>query len=150
MINEYKINTIAGPQGIFSGYVLFVLGLVTSIFTWAGIFVLLAGALLAFSYYGIFIDTETKSIFTYIKWFGLIKRGDWINYDGSLQIGLESFNRKSDLIHISKKSPGTKTPRYKVVIEHGLLSQKKTLARFNDLSAAKKESEKLKKILVFE
>jgi hypothetical protein len=147
MVHEYKICNIVGPQGIFSGYVLLFLGIITSIFTWTGIVIAMLGAGMAFSYHGISFDNVNMAIFPYIKWFGVVKKGKWVKIDNTFQIGLESYRGRYTLAGAYRRGTDTKRITYQIVIENRGASEKIILARFKDLSVAKNEVERLKKDL---
>jgi hypothetical protein len=146
MVQDFKLSRIFSPQGVFSGYALLFFGIITSIFTWTGIVVFIIGAGLAFSYYGVNFEQANNSIFIYIKWFGIIKRGKWVKIEGSSRLRLESYKGKFTLAGTYKKGSDTKKTTYQIVIENELSSEKFILARFKDLSIAKNEAEKLKKV----
>jgi hypothetical protein len=60
MIQKYKLEKLTGPSGIFAGYVLLIVGIITIYFTLTSIAIILLGGLMAFSFRRSEIDPVEK------------------------------------------------------------------------------------------
>ncbi len=77
MIFKNKQEKIFGPSGSFAGYILMLAGVLT-IHRVIGIIPLSIGAIVAFSHYGIIIDTEDNKFKHYLSILGILI-GHWIS-----------------------------------------------------------------------
>jgi len=72
-----RLDKIAGPAGVFSGYCIAAAGIYVMSFSFSGLILLLGGGFLSLSYTGTLIDTEGGRVRPYLALFGIIRSGRW-------------------------------------------------------------------------
>ncbi len=93
MIETYKFGKAFGPVMSFSGIVIFVVGLATTIFySLGGIIFILIGALLAFTNSSTSIDFEHKRARFTFNLFGIFRIGKWKKLQENMKIGFRKSN----------------------------------------------------------
>lgn len=92
MILKNKLDKSFGPSGTFAGYIIFVVGLVTTYSNWAGILLVLIGAFMGFSSTSAIIDATGKRIMFSNNLFGFIRTGKWIDLNATMKLGIKESN----------------------------------------------------------
>ena len=93
MRKTYTFEKAFGPVTPFSGYIIFVVGLVATYSSYIGIFFVLLGAFIGFTNSCTTIDfTNRKARFSN-HIFGIIKLGKWLDIDDNMSVGLKKSNK---------------------------------------------------------
>jgi hypothetical protein len=92
MIENNKFEKSFGPVGASAGIVLFVAGLILTIFHLLGLILVLIGAFLGFSSTSTLIDFEKKRVKFSNNLFGFIRIGRWLMIEPSMKIGIKESN----------------------------------------------------------
>ena len=92
MILKNKLDKSFGPSGTFAGYIIFVVGIITTYSNWAGILLVLVGALMGFSSTSTIIDATGKRIMFSNNFFGFIRTGKWIDLNATMKLGIKESN----------------------------------------------------------
>lgn len=145
MIINNKIDKVFGPSGVFAGYVLMTVGLISSFYYPSALFLLAIGGYTAFTTSGTIIDTDKKRIKHYISHFGLLKSGKWLEMESFSGIQISRSNISYSTFSRSNRQLDTKKKGYRI-----LLVDKKAgipLMHCNSLDDAKVEAERLGKSL---
>ncbi len=118
MIIDNKIEkTLEGPT-IFLGVTLLVIG-VSMLFVsiWGlGIAGILISLFLFFSYSGIIIDTDKKTIKSYNCWFGIIKTGSWKSLEKYIGLTLVPMNKVYSMYSRSNRQNISVERDYKIFL----------------------------------
>ncbi len=77
MVINNRLDKIAGPAGVFSGYCLMAAGIYVLSFSYMGLILLLTGGVLSLSFTGTLIDMEGGKVKPYLALFGIIRSGKW-------------------------------------------------------------------------
>lgn len=147
MIINNKIDKVFGPSGVFSGYVLMAVGVISSFFYLEAIVLVLFGAYTAFSSSGTVIDTEEKKVKHYFSHFGLLNAGKWIALDNFLAIKISKSNVSYSTFSRSNRQTNMKKIGYRISLAGQ--SQKKDIPfqHCKTIEDAKNEAEKYSKEL---
>ena len=78
---KYYVASLAGPSLVFSGYIFIVFGIFSLYFTWAGIGIIMIGAILAFSYSASDIDFKRRRYRSLQILAGVIPMGQWMDIE---------------------------------------------------------------------
>ena len=88
-----KLDKLFGPVGTSAGLFVFIAGLLISSFSLTGLFFILLGAFIGFSYTGTRINFEQKKIKFSNYLFGFIPTGKWINIQPDMKIRIKKTKR---------------------------------------------------------
>jgi hypothetical protein len=147
MIYKYKLDKIAGPSGTFAGYVLFIFGIITTVFSLTGILVLLLGAFLAFCYNCSEIDPEKRNVLSGImisRWYLFWKN---IEIDDSYKLEIKHVKAKYSVYSSSNRKLDINQKDYRIYIFSSIHLNRTLLAKFDDLTEAQNEAEKIKNLI---
>jgi hypothetical protein len=151
---DNKLDSIFGSGGRFAGLIVLAGGLFSLIGSYSSIisllisiFIILLGALMAFSYTGAEVDLEERLYRNYNKLFGLFKYGDWYeldSYDG-LKSGVNLS--KSVIYSRSNRSITEGNDDYRVFLYDKKQKVMHHLKKSKSKEEAKSETAKLAMIL---
>ena len=113
MVVDNKLDKAFGPSGVFAGYILLIVGVV-SILSGVGLIVALIGAFTAFTYSGVQINTDKKVYRSYSSLFGALKVGQWKKLSGFTQITVLKSKKKYTTFSRSNRSIETSQIDYRV------------------------------------
>lgn len=117
LINNKIEKTLEGPA-LFFGITLLVIGIImifTSIVI-LGIVGILIALFLFFSYSGIIIDTEKKSLKPYNCWFGIIKTGNWKSMEKYVGLTLVPMNEVYSIYSRSNRKNASVKSDYRIFL----------------------------------
>lgn len=142
MITDNRLDKIAGPAGVFSGYCLMAAGVYVLSFSYTGLILFFTGAFLSLSFTGTLIDGEGGRVKHYLALFGIIKAGKWYDlkkFDRFRIYGSNrtytTYSRANSQLDISKRDI-----RLEIAGSDGL---KVILKKFNSFEAARNEMKEL-------
>lgn len=92
MVVKHKLDKSFGPSGSFAGYILFVVGLITTYSNWGGLILVVVGAFVGFSSTSTVFDPESKKIMFSNNLFGFLKTGKWLEIDATMKVGIKESN----------------------------------------------------------
>lgn len=115
MVIDNKLDKAFSPSGVFAGYILLIVGVV-SILTGVGLIVALIGAFTAFTYTGVQINTDKNVYRTYSSLVGGIKVGHWKKLSGFTQITVSKSKKKYTTFSRSNRSIETNQIDYRVTL----------------------------------
>jgi hypothetical protein len=147
MVLNYKLNKIAGPSGTFSGYILLIFGIISTIFTLTGVVVLIIGLFLAFSYYCSSIDSENRRVRNGIKLFSWVISGRWTDVDDTYKTEIRKVKGKYTVYSSSNRKLELEQTDYKIYIYSTQHSKRIALAKFKDFDKAKDEIKTIMELL---
>ncbi|MDX9891930.1 MAG: hypothetical protein RBS29_05495 [Bacteroidales bacterium] len=116
MILKNKISYIFGPTGSSSGMIFFGIGLITMLFTWRAAFIMMFGALFAFSRAIVIIDTDKKRVKWCEYYFGIIPVGKWISVDPSMSLGYKITNDGWSARSLSNRRIDVPNENYTIIL----------------------------------
>jgi hypothetical protein len=147
MIQHFKLHRITGPSGIFAGYVLLVVGVLTVYFTLTAVPLILLGGILAFSYRESQINKETKQYKADILLWGIYPMGKWTEFRKEDTVTIEKitgvylpFSKRSDRLSSFQ-------PVFRVSLNTNEKRKPVILAEFIDEVDAIKLSDELKLLI---
>ena len=116
MILKNKLDKSFGPSGTFAGYMIFIVGLITTYSNWGGLILVLAGAFMGFSSTSTFIDLDKKRIMFSNNLFGFIKTGKWIDLEATMKVGIKESNITWTTFSRSNRSIDTAKKDFRIVL----------------------------------
>lgn len=141
MIINNKIDKIFGPSGVFSGYVLIAVGVISSFFYLEAIFLIIIGAYTAFSSSGTRIDTEEKKVKHYFSHFGLFESGKWVALDNFSAIKLFKSNISYSTFSRSNRQTDIKKKGYRISLTGQTKKKDIPIMHCETVEIAKQEAE---------
>ncbi len=93
MTVDNRLDKIAGPAGVFSGYCLLAAGIYVTSFSYLGLILVFGGGFLSLSYTGTLLDMERGKVKPYLAVFGVIKSGKWYDLKKFGRFRIYSSNR---------------------------------------------------------
>jgi len=93
MIIRNKLDKSFGPTGSVAGYIIFIVGLGSTIYSWTGLILALIGAFAGFTSTSTVIDLNTKRVKFSNNLFGIIKTGKWISIEPTMKLGIKKINK---------------------------------------------------------
>lgn len=135
MVVDNKLDKSFGPSGVFAGYVLLIVGVV-SILSGVGLIVALIGAFTAFTYSGVQINTDKKLYRTYSSVFGALKVGHWKKLSGFTQITVLKSNKKYTTFSRSNRSIETRQIDYRVNLVNPSKNERVAVKKCNSMEEA--------------
>ncbi len=146
---ENSIERTFGPSVIFAGYVLTVAGILALTQSLAGIFLIIAGAFIAFSVSGTVIEKEKDRLKYYTKIFGIFKQGRWENLSDYHELTITK-NRKVRTVHsLSDRTMEIKETGYYIYLVKANHQRAVPVKRCKTLEEARIEIRKLSEDLEF-
>jgi len=137
---NHKIDKLLGPTGSFTGISLAVFGIVTIILgsSAMGIFLIIAGSFLAFTYSGTKIDFEKRRLKSYTCLFGFISYGRWIGINEFKKFTI-SKTRRSYTTYSRANVPLTvKSSDVRLALLNNTGSLKITVNKYDSFESARK------------
>ena len=147
MIIDNKLDKIAGPSGSFAGYLLIATGVVFTWFSLTGIPVIILGLLMSFTHTGCRVDTVDKKIQPYFAWFGLIRRGKWLEINESDEIIVLRYSGNYSTSSLSNRITRSKVFDYRIYLVRFSHKNKITIAKCSGEEQATKVAEELRALL---
>ena len=143
MIEKYRISKIAGPSMIFSGWLLFIFGVVSIYFTWTSSFVILGGAAIAFSNNSSFIDFDKRRYKPATILFGIWPLGSWVDLEPADALSVVHFQGSYTTYSRSNRASLSTVSDYRLILHRDADGKKIPLAAFK----TKEEADALKERL---
>jgi hypothetical protein len=143
MIENYKLDKLAGPSFVVAGYILLFFGCITLYFTLVAVPVILTGATMAFSYKGTRIKFDKKRHQSYIKLFGIIRFGFWMPFEKSDILFVEQFQRKNNPLSKTRRDHDKERNDFRILLNTSYNNKKIAIARFQN---EKEANEKMKEL----
>jgi hypothetical protein len=140
----YKLDKIAGPAAIFSGYLLMLVGLTTVYFSLSVIALILLGAALTFSYNSMWIDPQNGYFRPHVRLFGFLKIGERLTIPETSELRLQKFTGSYSASSLSNRITTSGVTDYRIVLHYG--KRKITLAKFPSEEEAAREINNLKEV----
>jgi hypothetical protein len=144
---EYSLGKLFGQTWIYAGYLLIVSGVAISFFSITGLFLVLAGIFVVFSYKGTIVDFDKRRLKSYICLFGWFKAGKWYSVDHFSKFTIYTSGRRSR-VRSRRNSPSTlrdRNIRLALVTKDG--SGKIVVNRYDTFDTARREMNDLIKDL---
>lgn len=149
MIINNKIDKLFGPSGVFSGYILMAVGVISSFFYLEALALILIGAYTAFSSSGTIIDTEEMKVKHYFSHFGLLNSGKWIALDNFAAIKISKSNLSYSTFSQSNRQSDIKKIGYRISLAGQSKKKDIPVKHCKTIEDAKHEAEKYSKELDF-
>lgn len=92
MIINNKLDKSFGPIGTTAGIFMLIVGIITTVSSFYGLFLVLFGALVGFSSTSAVIDFNKRRIKFSNNLFGIIRTGNWIQIEPNMKIGIKESN----------------------------------------------------------
>ncbi|HKK82549.1 MAG TPA: hypothetical protein VJ909_09885 [Prolixibacteraceae bacterium] len=116
MIIENKISKSFGPQGSAAGLLLFIVGIIATIYSNIGLFLTLAGAFMAFTKTSTKIDTSHHRVKPVEMLFGIFPFGKWIYLTDHMSLGIEKSKKGFSIFSASNKSADQIESDYRIML----------------------------------
>ena len=87
-ITTYQLDKSFGPVGSSAGTFVFIAGIISLYFSFAGLVLILLGAFVGFSSSSTTLDFENRRIRFSNDYFGFMKSGKWISFEPEMKIGI--------------------------------------------------------------
>lgn len=146
MLN-YKLDKLTGPSGVFAGYVLLVVGIITVYFSLTAILLILLGGIMALSFNSTQIDLVKKSYRCNLNLFGLWPLGSWKNFNEGDKILVQKFKGKSSAFSASNRQMDITQSDFRVILQEEGDVKKVALAKFQIEPEAQELAGKLQEII---
>ena len=142
-----KIDKIFGPSGVFAGYVLIVIGGISSFYYPGALILLIIGVYTAFTSTGTTIDTDKKKVKHYISHFGLFRSGKWLPLESFSAIKIAKSNLSYTTFSRSNRRTGIKKTGYRISLVTDNKKSGIPIMHSNQLPEAKRKAEELSQLL---
>jgi hypothetical protein len=146
-ILNYKLDKLTGSSGIFAGYVLLVVGLITVYFTLTAIPLILLGGIMAFSFQSSQIDLVKRCYRYNLNLFGLWPMGRWKDFNKGDKILVQNFKGKSTTYSASNRQLDITNSDFRVILQLEGDVKKVALAKFQAEPEALELAGKLREII---
>lgn len=116
MLIDNKTSKAFGRSAVFAGSIFILTGIIIII---AGGFILgavalLFGSFMVFTYSGVELNTDTRKVRQYNKFFGVIKAGKWKSYDPFVGITLIPISTIESMASWSNRISSVKSTDYRI------------------------------------
>jgi hypothetical protein len=148
VIIENKLSKSFGPQGSAAGLLLFVVGIVATLYSNIGLFITLGGAFMAFTSTSTIIDTSMKRVKPVEKLFGIFPFGKWIYVNDKMKLGIEKSRKGFRMFSASNKSADKIESDSRIMLYDENDLPITPLKKFQSRSEAEKEIVKLEEQLI--
>jgi len=138
-----KIDSLLGPSGTFTGYVLFIFGVIWTYSNLTGLIFITGGMFLAFTFDGTIIDFNSRRIKSYTCLFGLFKAGKWHSVKEFSKFIIYKSNRSYTTYSRANIPLTVKNGDIRLAFLNEDGSLKITINKFNSFQTARKEMTKL-------
>lgn len=139
-----RLDKIAGPAGVFSGYSLLAAGIYVTSFSYWGLLLIIGGGLLSLSFNGTLIDLEGGRVKPYVAFFGVIKSGKWHDLKKFSRFRIYSSNRTYTTYSRANNQLDIRERDIRLEISDGN-GFKVVINKFSSFSAARQEMKELMK-----
>jgi hypothetical protein len=143
MLLNNRIDKTFGPAGSFAGTLIFICGIVISIFSLPALILLPIGAFVGFSSTCTLIDINKKRIKFSNNLFGIIKTGEWIDIESDMTLQIKrsdqtwmAYSRSNQKLDISDQD-------YRIILFDSSNRKIMPVMKTKSYDAAKEELEKL-------
>ena len=143
MITNYRLDKSFGPVGTTAGFVLFVVGLLTTVSSFYGLILIVLGAFVGFTSTSTFIDFERKRIKFSNNIFGIISTGKWIPVEPTMKIGIEESNVTWNAFSQGNRNLAIEQKDFRILLFDSDNREMLTLMKTDSIESAKVEMERL-------
>lgn len=143
MIQNNKLDQAFGPIGTIAGGTLFLVGIILIFFSFSGLALILIGAFVGFTYSSTLIDIDNKRVRFSNNLFGVIKTGNWVNIEPTMNIVIEPSKRTWRAYSRGSRSVDITDKDFRLVLYDGNHKKIMPLMKTSSLESAKKEIESL-------
>jgi hypothetical protein len=137
-----------GPSSSYAGYVFIGCGIFTAFYSLLALTLLIPGFFLAFTYNGIFIDTDQKRIKPYTSLFGIYRTGRWINADQFTRFNIIKATKKYTSFSRGSVQFNMNVSDIELLLMNRNGTKKVVLNKFNNFEDAHKEMDELACIIL--
>ncbi len=92
-ITTYRLDKSFGPVGSSAGTFIFIAGIISLYFSFAGLVLILLGAFVGFSSSSTTVDFDNRRLRFSNDYFGFIKSGRWISVEPVMKLGIRHEGR---------------------------------------------------------
>lgn len=92
MIQKNKLDKTFGPVGSIAGIILFIAGIYTVVYSYAGIAIIALGAFVGFTGSYAYVDISKKKVRLSTNLFGFIPTGNWIPIEPTMNLEIKKSN----------------------------------------------------------
>lgn len=92
-MQPHKFGKVLGPVGSIAGYIITIVGFVQLFSSYKAIIFIVSGLLIGFTSFVVYVDFDTKSYRTAIKFFGIFTVGEWQSVDNAMGLRIKRSNR---------------------------------------------------------
>jgi hypothetical protein len=147
MIIKNKLDKTFGPFGTSTGFFMFLGGIITTYYSFIGLFIIVIGAFAAFTSTSTCIDTANKKIKFSNNLFGMVPVGKWIDIKPDMKIGLKK-SHKGYLAYIRGTQPmGIHFNDIRIFLFESDNTLIMPVKKFDSYESAKKELNNLSSIM---
>jgi hypothetical protein len=141
MISNNKLDKSFGPVGTVAGTTLFITGLILTFFSLSGLFLILTGAFVGFSYSSTLIDHDKKRVRFSNNLFGILRIGQWVNIESNMKIGIKRSNKSWRAYSGSNRSVDFSSKDFRIILFDSNNKEILPLKKTDSLYSAKAELE---------
>lgn len=138
-----RLDKSFGPVGTYAGTLVFIVGLIITLFNFSAIILLLLGAFIGFTSTSTLIDYDKKRVKFSNNIFGIIKTGHWINIEPDMKIGVKKSDLTWTAYSQTNRALNITNQDYRIVLYNSDNKAIMPLKKVNTLDFAKTELEEL-------
>jgi hypothetical protein len=116
MQHRYFINSFFGPVAVVTGWTLMVGGIVISIFSLAGFFLILAGLFVGFTHSATTFDAKQHRIKFAQYYFGILPHGAWLSISNEMSFRIKKTHNVWKTYSRSNRTLETHSHDFRVVL----------------------------------
>lgn len=143
MKEDYRLGKLFGQTIIYAGYFLLFSGVIFSCFSITGLFLVIAGIFVVFTYEGTIIDFDRRRLKNYICLFGWVKAGKWYGVDYFRKFTIYTSGRRSIVRNRWNTPSALKDRNIRLTLVSKDGSRKILVNRYDTFDAARREMNEL-------
>ncbi|QQS52646.1 MAG: hypothetical protein IPM71_07905 [Bacteroidota bacterium] len=147
MTTKNNLDKSFGPAGSFAGLILFAAGIVITIFSFAGLILVLIGSFVGFTTTSTQTDFEKKRMRFVNQLFGLIPSGNWINIEPDMKIGIKNSKKAWRIYSRSNRTLDLQNNDYRLILYNSVGKEIMPIQKTISLVDAKLNVDKISQLL---
>jgi len=143
----YNHGKFAGPSASFTGFALIAGGIIGLAYSYTALFLLIPGALLAFTTSGTIIDLKIKRVKSFTAVFGLFRIGKWLELNKFSRFNISRVKGKYNLYSRGMVMHRMNTVDIRLLLTNHSGSKKLIVNNYTSFEDAQMEMEHLKNLI---
>jgi hypothetical protein len=143
----YNHGKFAGPSASFTGFALIAGGIIGLAYSISALFLIIPGALLAFTTSGTIINLKINKVKSFTAVFGLLRIGKWIDLNKFSRFNISRVTGRYDLYSRGMAHHRMNTVDIRLLLINHSGKEKLVVNKFGSFEEAQKEMEQLKKLI---